>query len=193
MDEWKDFLDIIYKKYKMSFSDFKLINDIINSGYYYSGSKGVETAYKACLETSSPKGILNAMTSNSKKLKSFYNRIEKEITSTNKNWKKKAEIFKDKKLIILRLNTKFPINSPVSTKISFEKPNYTVIVTRKKGKMTFISLRRQDKKINCGELASNATKNLRNSKGGGHIPAAGASIMSKDWKIFRKRILNLST
>jgi single-stranded DNA-specific DHH superfamily exonuclease len=191
-DVWKDFLNRTCKKYKISLRELKLVNDIITSGYYYSGIKGAKIGYQACLEASSPLDILSASTPSSKKLKNFYNSIEREIVSITKNWKKNAEVFEDKKLIILELNTKFSVNSPISTKISTEKPDYTVIVARKKGKETFISLRRQDKKINCGELASSAIKNLKNAKGGGHIPAAGASIMSKDWKIFRKRILELS-
>ena len=190
-DLWKDFLDSIYEKYNIKFSDIKLANDIINSGYYCFGTRGAEIGYKACLEATSPKDIINAKTPNSRKLKILYKRIEKEIKMASSKWRKKAEIFEDKKLIILKLDTKLPINSPISTKISIEKPNYTVIVTRKKGNMTFVSLRRQDGKVNCGELAGNATRGLKNAKGGGHVPAAGASITSKEWKFFRSRILDL--
>ena len=190
-DTWKDFLDNVYRKYSISAKDLRLVNDIVNSGYYHSGEKGVKVGYKACLEASSPVDIIMARTPSSKKLKRFYNSIEKEIASVMKSWKKKAEIFEDKKLIILRLDTKISINSPISSKISTEKPNYTVIVARKKGDMTSASFRRQDEKINCGKLANNLTKNLRNAKGGGHIPAAGATIMSKNWKIFREKILDL--
>jgi nanoRNase/pAp phosphatase (c-di-AMP/oligoRNAs hydrolase) len=57
--------------------------------------------------------------------------------------------------------------------------------------MTYMSLRRQDKKVNCGRVAQRAIKNLNNASGGGHIPAAGVHIMSKDWEIFRNRILKL--
>jgi len=190
-DIWKGFLERVYKKYKISLSKLRTVNDIITSGYYYSGSKGVVIGYKACLESSSPVDILKAETANSKKLKKFYDAIEREIVLTAKNWRKNAEIIEDKKLIILKLDTRFSISSPISTKISFEKPNYTVLVTRKHGKMTYMSLRRQDKKVNCGRVAQRAIKDLNNASGGGHIPAAGIHIMSKDWKTFRERILEL--
>jgi len=190
-DIWKDFLNKIYKKYDFSLPKLKLINNMITSSYYHSGTKGIKIGYKACLEAYSPTDILKTKTPSSKKLKKFYNNIEKEIVLTMKNWKKNSEIIKDKKIIILRLNTKFSINSPISTKISVEKPNYTVIVSRKKGKMIYISLRRQDKKVNCGKIAATVTKGLKNSSGGGHKPAAGIHIMSKDWKTFRNRIINL--
>ena len=190
-DTWKGFLERVYKKYKISLSKLRTVNDIITSGYYYSGSKGVVIGYKACLESSSPVDILKAETANSKKLKRFYDAIEREIVLTAKNWRKNAEIIEDKKLIILKLDTGFSISSPISTKVSFEKPNYTVLVTRKNGKMIYMSLRRQDKKVNCGRIAQRAIKDLNNASGGGHIPAAGIHIMCKDWKTFRERILDL--
>jgi single-stranded DNA-specific DHH superfamily exonuclease len=190
-DIWKIFLNKIYKKYNLSLSKLRLINDIVNSSYYYSGKMSAKIGYRACLEASSPFDILKARTPSSKKLKKMYNKIEKEIASSIKNWKGNAEIFENKKLIILRLKTRFPISSPISTTISLEKPNYTVVVAREEGKMTYMSLRRQDKRIDCGKIASSITKNLKSSSGGGHIPAAGAHILSKDWGILRKRILDL--
>jgi single-stranded DNA-specific DHH superfamily exonuclease len=190
-DTWKGFLDGIYKKYKITLSKLRLVNDIITSCYYYFGSKGAMIGYKACLESSSPVDILKTKTKNSKKLKKFYDSIEGEIVSTMNNWKKNAEIIEDKNLIILELKTRFSISSPISTKISFEKPHYTVLVARKDGKMTYMSLRRQDKEVDCGRIAEKVVKNLKDASGGGHIPAAGIHIMSKDWKTFRKRVLEL--
>jgi single-stranded DNA-specific DHH superfamily exonuclease len=190
-DTWKGFLKGVYKKYKISSPKLRLTNDIITSGYCYSGRKGVMTGYRACLETSSPVDILRAKTNNTRRLKKFYDIIEGEIVSEMKNWKRNAEIIEDKKLIILKLNTKFSISSPISTKISFEKPHYTVLVIRKNGKVFYMSLRRQDKEVDCGRIAEKVIKNLKDASGGGHIPAAGIHIMSKDWKIFRKRVLEL--
>jgi len=190
-DVWKVFLNKIYKKHNLSLSKLKLINNIITSSYHHSGASGVKIGYKVCLESSSPLDILKAKTPNSKKLKKFYDAIEKEIILTMKNWKRNAEIIENKKLIILKLNTKFSINSPISTKVSEEKPHYTVVVAREKNKMIYMSLRRQDKKVNCGKKATKISESLKNSSGGGHMPAAGIHIMSKDWKTFRKRILSL--
>jgi len=190
-DVWKDFLENIYKKYSFTYKKLKTVNDIITAGYNYCGNSGVKIGYDACLEASSPIDILKAKTPNSKKLKRFYNIIEREIISITKNWKKKAEIIEDKKLIMLQLKTKFSISSPISTIISLEKPNYTIFVSRKRDDMIYISLRRQDGKVDCGEIASSLTKNLENSSGGGHRPAAGIHIMSRDWNIFKERILDL--
>ena len=182
-DTWKGFLKGVYKKYKISSPKLRLTNDIITSGYCYSGRKGVMTGYRACLETSSPVDILRAKTNNTRRLKKFYDIIEGEIVSEMKNWKRNAEIIEDKKLIILKLNTKFSISSPISTKISFEKPHYTVLVIRKNGKVIYMSLRRQDKEVDCGRIAEKVIKNLNNASGGGHCLHSDTLIILKNGKI----------
>jgi len=194
---WKDFLNDLYKKYpylkgKEPYSfDNKLgyINHLITAGCYYSKIKGGKIGYDTCLKAESPLDIIKLKITSSKKLKKIYNKVENEIKDTIKNWRKKTEIIENKKLVILELNTKFSIQSIISTKISIEVPNYTVIVARKDGKKTYISFRRQDRKVNCGELADITTKNLRNASGGGHIPAAGGNIMTKDWDKFKENVI----
>ncbi len=194
---WKEFLDKIYKKYpslkgKNLYSfDNKLgyINHLITSGYYHSGVKGGEIGYETYLKSESPLDIIKLKTASARKLRKMYDEVEGEIQDTIKNWRKKAKIIENKKLIILELNTKFSIKSPISTKISMIVPNYTVIVARKRDNKTHISFRRNDGKINCSELAIMTTKNLKNASGGGHIPAAGAVIMTKDWNKFKDNVI----
>jgi len=188
---WKSFLEGVFRKHNITCEKLGEVSNILTAGYRYSGSIGARIGYEACLESDSPLDVFEARTINSKKLKRFDSVIEKEIKSIENNWKKSAEIIEDKKLIILKLNTRFAVSSPISTFISLKKPNYTVFVFRKKGKFTYMSLRRQDKKVNCGKIAIELTKGLGNSSGGGHIPAAGVHIMSKDWKEIRKRMLKM--
>ena len=73
--------------------------------------------------------------------------------------------------------------------LSIRNPNYTFVIFRKMGDFTNISLRRQDGKVDCGKLAMLATKNLKNSNGGGHTPAAGAFIMTRDLEKFKENVL----
>jgi len=196
-EEWKVFLDEIYKKHSSlkgkepySFnSKFGYISRLISSGYYF-GKKYRGLGYKVCLEASSPIELLKAKTPLSKKLKKLYEKVETEIKTVMKNWKKDAEIIENKKLIFLKLKTKMLIQSPISTKISLEKPDYTIIVINTSKEKAYISLRRRDGKIDCGKLASTAVKGLKNASGGGHIPAAGANILKKDLEEFKNRILN---
>ena len=190
-NSWKVFLKKIYDKYDITPKSFELVNDIITSSYMFSKNKNINTSYKACLESGSPVDILEGKNVPSRKLKMFYNAVEKEIESTMKKWEKNVEIFEGKSLIILELDSKFSISSTISTKISFEKPHYTVLVSRKDGKFVSISLRRQDRKVDCGMLAKKLTKNLKNSSGGGHAPAAGIKIMKGDWKKLRNRVLEI--
>jgi single-stranded DNA-specific DHH superfamily exonuclease len=188
---WKKFLNSVYKKYKIAPKSFELVNDIVTSPYMYSKNKDMDISYKSCLESSSPNDILKAKNASSRKLRRYYDVVEKEIKTVMKKWKKEAEIFEDKKMIILELKTGFSIGSVISTKISFEKLHYTVLVARMDGKHVSASLRRQDKKVNCGELAKRLTKNIKNSSGGGHVPAAGIKVMKGDWKEIRKRVLEI--
>jgi single-stranded DNA-specific DHH superfamily exonuclease len=194
--EWKEFLDRIYEKYPIlkgknlySF-DSKLgyISYLINSVYYY-GFRTENISYKTCLE-SSPNDFLEAKKSSVKKLKKLYEKVENEIKETMRNWRKNAEIIESKKLIFLELKTKIFIQSPISTKISLEKPDYTVIVIKTDKKIAHISLRRRDEKVDCGKIAETCVKGLKNASGGGHIPAAGANIMKKDLERFKERIIN---
>jgi single-stranded DNA-specific DHH superfamily exonuclease len=196
-DEWKDFLDEIYEKYpelkgKELYSfDSKLgyICHLVSSGYYF-GKKYRGLGYKVCLEASSPVELIKAETPSSKQLKRLYEKVENEIKTTMKNWKNDAEIIENKKLILLKLKTKMLIQSPISTKISLEKPDYTIVVINTSGKKAYISLRRRDGKVDCGKLASKVVNGLKNSSGGGHSPAAGANILKKDLEEFKDRIFS---
>lgn len=197
-DVWKEFLDSIYEKYPIlkegkepySFdSNLGLINHMVTSGYYHSGIKGSKIAYESCLEVSSPLDLLEAKTPKAKILKSFHVEVQKEIDKIINNWKNYAEIHEDKKLIFLELKTRFAIKSPISTILGIKNPNYTFIIFRRNRNFIHISLRREDGKVNCGKLAEFATKNLKNANGGGHVPAAGANIMTKDLDKFKENAL----
>jgi len=144
------------------------------------------------LEVSSPLELLEFKTSNAKTLKGFYNEVIKEINEVVNNWRKYAEVNENKKVVFLELKTKFAIQSPISTMLSIKNPNYTLIIFKKKDNLVRVSLRRQDGKVNCGKLAEFATKNLKNAGGGGHIPAAGANIMTKDLDRFKENVLKYS-
>ena len=166
---WKIFLEMIYKRYNIAPKEFELINNIITSPYMFSENKDMDVSYKACLESSTPMDILKSRSAYTRKLRKYHDVVEKEILSVMKSWKKNADVVENKKLILLELKTKFSISSVISTKISFEKPHYTVIVARIGGKHVSASLRRQDKKVDCGKLAKKLTSNIKNSSGGGVV------------------------
>jgi len=74
---------------------------------------------------------------------------------------------------------------------SFKMPNKTLVVCQQNGKMIDISARRQDRKVAVNNLLIEATRGLQNATAGGHIPAAGARILAKDWNLFKQRIIRL--
>ncbi|MEM5778070.1 MAG: DHH family phosphoesterase [Candidatus Aenigmatarchaeota archaeon] len=193
---WKKFLNKVYEKYPIlkqgkelySFnSKLGLINHMITNSYHYAGINGVKISYEACLEANSPLDILDAKTAKAKALKYFYDKVQSEINEIVKNWKKYAEIHNG--VIFLELKTKFALQSPISTIIGLKHKNRTVIVFRKIGKHYHVSIRREDGKVNCSELAKLATKNLKDASGGGHIPAAGCRILAKDLSKFKENVL----
>jgi single-stranded DNA-specific DHH superfamily exonuclease len=185
---WEDFLNGVYGRVRISPRQLETVNNMISSSYQFSKNKDLMVSFDACLEAISPFDILNARTENARRLKAFYDVIQGEIESIVKNWREKAEIDEEKKLIILEIDTKFSISSTISTILSFDNPHYTVMVARKSKSGVSISLRRQDKKVDCSKLAKKLIAGLENASGGGHVPAAGIKIMGKDWKILRKRI-----
>lgn len=197
-EAWKDFLDTVYEKYPTlkqgkepySFdSNLGLINHMITSGYYHSGMRGGKIAYEACLEASSPLELLEVKTLKAKILKRYYDDVQDDINETVNNWRDGAEVHEDKKLIFLRLNTRFSIQSPVATILGIKIPNYTWVIFRRKGESIHASFRRNDGKVDCGKLAESATKGLENANGGGHYPAAGAHIMASDLEKFKENVL----
>ncbi|MFH0929035.1 MAG: DHH family phosphoesterase [Candidatus Aenigmatarchaeota archaeon] len=183
---WNEFMESIYEKYGISADDFSLVNNIVNAPFMSSNEDSNDLGYKACL-VSTPNDILDAKTPEAERLWEFHNTVEKQLASFIDNWKDKAQVFDDKKLIMLEIETEFSISSVISTKISLEKPDYTVMVARRNGEYVSVSLRRQDKGVDCGELAKKLTEGVENSSGGGHVPAAGMKMLAKDWNLIKER------
>ncbi|MBN2202740.1 MAG: DHH family phosphoesterase [Candidatus Aenigmarchaeota archaeon] len=185
--EWSNFMEKMYERNKISSSEFSTINNIINAPFMSSKDDNNHLGYEACLN-STPRQILEGKTKEAETLWELHKTVEDKIASTIKNWEKSAEIDNNKKIILLEIETEFSISSVISTKLSFERPNYTVMVARKNGDYVSASLRRQDGTVNCGKLAKKLTEGIENSSGGGHVPAAGMKMLSKDWNEIKRRI-----
>ena len=93
-------------------------------------------------------------------------------------------------IYFLQLDSKYILGSAVSSIISFKKKDNTFIVYQKKGDSVIVSSRRQDHKYSMRDLMKLSVNGLQNANGGGHIPAAGASIMAQDWEIFKQHLLD---
>jgi len=200
-EAWKNFLDDIYKKHEPlkrgenpygNNSDLGEIASLINSGMSFSGREGARVAFDACLQACSPEDILRGKIQSAKKLKEYQVKVKEEIGRLTENWEGKADIIEENKLIFYQLPTKMFVQPEVANRISHQKPDYTFIFLKDLEGMTYLSLRRTDEKVNCGELAMKSTRNLKNAGGGGHSIAAGGFLMEKDKEVFKKEVLNLT-
>ena len=94
-------------------------------------------------------------------------------------------------IIVYNVKPKFRIHSSLSTILSFDyikdKP-LIVIADYNDGKLA-ISARYQKSVPSMHELLRYCVQDLEDASGGGHAPAAGGSIMKKDYEIFKKRLI----
>jgi single-stranded DNA-specific DHH superfamily exonuclease len=138
-----------------------------------------------CFETVSEAGIPQQIT---KKLEPFSQKIRKAIS--DELWKLSKTKPVDG-IIFHKISSRYDVKGAVSTMSSFKMPNKTLVVCQQNGKMIDISARRQDRKVAVNNLLIEATRCLQNASAGGHIPAAGARILAKDWETFKQRIIRL--
>jgi len=181
----KEFLENVFKKYNFKTSE-NIYDSTIGIAVQYitfancmQSDLAIEKALKAILESTKIEETIE-------KLKEF-EIVDKEIKKTIDDFKKnKQELFED--LFIYFYESPYKINSPVSSIISGWDINKTIITLQKKEDVYKISARRQDKTINMSKLLNEATNNLENANGGGHIPAAGGQIQTKDLDTFINKL-----
>ncbi len=120
--------------------------------------------------------------------------VQKEVNGwcdfAKNNFEKKEDLY------TATIRPKLGVGSVVSTKISFlpEHFHHTIIIFVDYGTdMLSANGRRQDCAVKMNELFAQACKGLENATGGGHIPAAGAKFMRKDFEEFKKRVFTLHT
>ena len=122
------------------------------------------------------------------KLNKYDRVIGKEIKKHLKQYKTKKQ--KIGKINFFYFKPKYPIKSSIINEISYASPKQTYIFATPSSKKKTITLsaRNQTKKIDMAQLLRAGIKDLKNADAGGHIPAAGASIQSKDLNQFKQNI-----
>jgi single-stranded DNA-specific DHH superfamily exonuclease len=102
-----------------------------------------------------------------------------------------AEFFEDIGLIFYIIKSKYRIKAPLNTRLSLEMPNKTILLLQEsEGGKISISARRRDEKVAVNDLLENAIVGLEGASGGGHIPAAGATIRKQDLQKFKENIMS---
>ena len=117
--------------------------------------------------------------------------VGKEIQKLIKQYKTKKQ--KIGKINFYYFKPKYPIKSSIINEISYTNPKQTYIFatpTINNKKIITLSARNQTKKIDMAQLLKTGIKNLKHADAGGHIPAAGATIQSKDLNQFKQNIKN---
>ena len=126
------------------------------------------------------------------------NKLNRYNKIIGKEIQKHVEQYKNKKQKIGKINfyyfkPKYPIKSSIINEISYAHPKQTYIFatpTPNNKKIISLSARNQTKKIDMAQLLKIGIKNLENASAGGHIPAAGGTIQSKDLNQFKQNLKN---
>lgn len=112
--------------------------------------------------------------------------IQEEINKTLRKFDKEKEKFDEGYLFIFQ--PKFSIGSLISTITSNTEPSKVFIIVCPGKDFYFVSVRRQDKKLDCVKFLQKLLNGLEHADGGGHIPAAGGRFLKKDLPKFKKRL-----
>lgn len=102
-----------------------------------------------------------------------------------------ANTEKDGRLVLYKIQSKYNLDSIISTKLSERHLDKLLLVYSRNGPKYKVSARNQKKNINAGEVMKKACEGI-DAKGGGHEAAAGATVNEKDWDKFLEKVRELA-
>ncbi len=177
-EQWKDYLDKVKKKYRLNQKDLLNMDELVGcvSSQY---SERINTLFNFLCSAKYPRELLKSEFFALKIL------FDKKLVALKERFDKEAECYSEG-VCFFHADPRF--SSKLSNIISVERKNMVVIIFELPGPMMKCSIRRQDFKINCGDLAKQCTIGLVNAKGGGHIPAAGATFIPQDLEKFKTNV-----
>jgi len=135
---------------------------------------------------------LNSLEEIEEKLEVYSAIIKKEIDRAVKEFPKKSEKIGNANYFYF--DSEYPIKSEIINEISFTNPESIYIFATPRGpNIISLSARDQTKKNNMAEILKAGIKGLEKANAGGHIPAAGAIIQTKDLEKFKENLKNYIT
>ncbi|MBW2987438.1 DHH family phosphoesterase [Candidatus Woesearchaeota archaeon] len=186
-DSWQDFMEHCFRKY-----DVKEEPDIYQTMF------GKATRYLNYVRTIDNKEV-KEVAEYLLKIEDFgtafsilerYKKIEDEINKFIDGYEKFSEEYPEKDLLIVHVQTAYKINSSVATQLSRKRfPRKVVITYFFTDGHVWVSARRQDGKADMGKLLRKCIEGFEEANAGGHVPAAGCSILKEDWPEFKKRLI----
>ncbi len=172
------------KKNKITFQQF-------NRQIGYKVARTIDYFYKKPHKTFKILQSINSL-KDLNKLNQYDRIIGKEIKKLTKQYNTKKQ--KIGKINFYYFKPKYPIKSSIINEISYAHPKQTYIFatpTISNKKTISLSARNQTKKIDMAKLLKTGIKNLKNANAGGHVPAAGGTIQSKDLNQFKQNLKHL--
>lgn len=178
--EWASFLKEIRKKHSLSEKELEDLADITACVVAYHNDK-ISDLFDFLCSAKTPRDLFN----------SWFAELQKDfddlLDQEKQRFHKEAKFIED--VNVYFYETKPRLRSKLSTMLSKEIPNKTLVIFEDHGFMVGASLRRSDFKINCGAVAAFATNGARDGRGGGHIPAAAATFRRTYLSTFKDKIL----
>lgn len=188
-EAWHKFADQVCRKYRVDCSDvlkskFGQATWVISAGEAVVPHRTAESL-KILYTARSVDDVLNSP------LAELAEEIKKEVTQAVHDYQETAEIKAD--IILMHLKSRYAIKSEVANMLSVQYQNMTVFVytTSPKKDYVHISGRRQDYQVNVAEALEKAIVGLKGASGGGHKPAAAATVRAEDFPEFKKRLFEI--
>ncbi|MCX6814248.1 MAG: DHHA1 domain-containing protein [Candidatus Aenigmarchaeota archaeon] len=155
-------------------------SELICSAVTIKGNEGADSVLKILLDSNDYRKFLE-----SKRLKTWHQKVRKEIRRVIKDAYRNREIHAKMGLHIYTIMTRMSLTSAVSTYFGEKYPDKVIVIRKKSGNEWKLSFRNQSGAVNVGNLAKRCVQGI--GTGGGHKKAAGAIV--SDWEKFRERLL----
>lgn len=178
--EWSSFLKQVRKKYSLSEKELDDLAGITACVVAYHNDKIVDLFDFLC-SSKTPRAMFDSWFAELKK--DFDELLEQE----RQRFHREATYVEDAEVYFYE--TKPRLRSKLSTLLSKEIPDKTLVIFEDRGFMVGASLRRSDFKVNCAEVSAFAINGARDGRGGGHIPAAAATFRRTYLSSFKDKVL----
>lgn len=178
-EQWAAFLDSVSKKYSVSRNKLNELDEIvgcITSQY----PEKINSLFEFLCRAKHPNELLRS------EYVVFKNLFIARLKILKEMFYKEGEYYPDLGLYFFKSDNRFA--GKLSNEISKENPTKVVVIYEQPLDKIKCSIRRQDFKVNCGELARAGVSGIPDSNGGGHIPAAGAAFPSEHFEKFKNQV-----
>ncbi|MCD6477563.1 MAG: DHH family phosphoesterase [Candidatus Aenigmarchaeota archaeon] len=189
----RDLIDVIERDYpellikdkynpkKMWSSELGFFSKLIDSSKGVKGIRGIMKSYEIFLNAEKPEDIKNT------ELMNYYRRFQRELENLIMDFRYHSEFFPETNAYMYRIESKYNIESTLSTVLSEKNPDAAIFVYRIKNGL-HISARCQTGRINVADVLRNLSEGI--GSGGGHPQAAAASIRKEHANRFLERLRN---